>query len=158
MKELYETLLIFIIVLIVIFIIDYLINKKRLYLIEHNGLTKKNKKKKVKPIGEIDYLVVKFKLNRDKINQKKAIIWISLINAFIISFTSSVITLIPVKMVFQLLIAFVILFALIYALYEIYGRYLKNVEEKSLIKKIEDSNTKKEVKKNKNSKTKNKNK
>ena len=146
MSELLETFIIFIIVLILIFIIDYLINKKKLYLLEHNGLNKKNKKKKIKPIGEIDYLVVKFNLNKDKINLHEAIIWISFINAFIISFTSSIITLIPLKMLFQLLIAFVILFSLIYALYEIYGRHLKNIEEKNLIIKITESN-KKNIKK-----------
>ena len=46
------------------------------------------------------------------------------------SLVVSILELIPVKTIFKLLIAFVLLFALIYALYEIYGRYLKNKQER----------------------------
>lgn len=134
MPNLLEPLIVFILVLIIIFIIDYQINKNKLYLIEHKGLSKQNKKKKIKQIGEIDYLTHKFKLQDKTLYTKRVIFWISIINAFIISFTSTIITLIPLNMIFQLLIAFVLLFALIYSLYEIYGRHLKNIEDKTLIK------------------------
>ena len=131
MNEYLENLILFISLFIIIFLIDYFfINKRRLTLIKNKGVTKKGKVKKVKSIGEIDYLKAKFKLNSHKLNKDKAIIWISIINSFIISFTSSIILLIPLKMIWQLLIAFIILFSLIYALYEIYGRYLKRKEEK----------------------------
>ena len=134
LPNLLEPLIVFILVLIIIFIIDYQINKNKLYLIEHKGLSKQNKKKKIKQIGEIDYLTHKFKLQDKTLYTKRVIFWISIINAFIISFTSTIITLIPLNMIFQLLIAFVLLFALIYSLYEIYGRHLKNIEDKTLIK------------------------
>jgi hypothetical protein len=42
----------------------------------------------------------------------------------------SILELVPGGMFLRLLIAFVLLFALIYSLYEIYGRYLKNKQEK----------------------------
>lgn len=129
--ENWKVLLIFIGLFIIIFIIDYFfINKKKLYLIENNGKTKKGKKKEVKTISEIEYLTWKCNLNPKKIDKKKAIIWISIINSFIISLVSSIVMLIPMKFVFQILIAFVSLFALIYSLYEIYGRHLKKLENK----------------------------
>ncbi len=122
---------IFIILMFIVFIVDYyLINKRKLTLIKNKGITKKGKKKKVKNISEIDYLVSKFKLKEKELNKKHVIIWISLINSFIISVVSSVVMLMPFKMMWQLLIAFVLLFGLIYSLYEIYGRYLKKLEVK----------------------------
>ena len=125
-----EAVYTFIILMIVIFIIDYfIINKRRLNLINNNGKNKKGKKKKVKSISEIDYLINKFKLDDKKLNKENIIIWVSLINSFIISLVSSVIMLMPFKIMWQLLIAFALLFGLIYSLYEIYGRYLKNKEK-----------------------------
>lgn len=128
----YESVIyIFIVLLIVVFLVDYyFINKRKLILINNKGMTKKGKKKKVKNISEIDYLVGKFKLNSKKLNKERVIIWISLINSFIIASVSSVVMLMPFKIMWQLLIAFVLLFGLIYALYEIYGRYLKKLEVK----------------------------
>lgn len=126
-----ESIYIFIGLMIIIFIVDYfIINKRKLKLINNKGVTKKGKKKKVKTIGEIDYLVYKFKLNPKTINKDKMILWISIINSFIISIVSSIIMLMPFKIMWQMLIAFVLLFGLIYSLYEIYGRHLKNQEEK----------------------------
>jgi len=122
---------IFIILMLIVFVVDYyFINKRRLILIKNKGITKKGKKKKVKNISEIDYLVGKFKLNKKNLNEEKMIIWISFINSFIIASVSSVIMLMPFKIMWQLLIAFVLLFGLIYSLYEIYGRYLKKMEVK----------------------------
>ena len=50
--------------------------------------------------------------------------WCAIINAFIISSVVTIISNIKLKMMWQLLIGFVLLFALIYSLYEIYGRHL----------------------------------
>ena len=124
-------LYLFVILMIIVFLVDYyLINKKRLYLITNKVKKKKVKKKKIKKIGELDYLIMKFKLDKKKINQNKAIFWIAIINSFIISSVSCVIMLIPLKLMWQMLIAFALLFALIYSIYEIYGRHLKKEEEK----------------------------
>ncbi|MBE6154671.1 MAG: hypothetical protein E7163_03780 [Firmicutes bacterium] len=126
-----ESLLIFLTLFIIIFIVDYFfINKRKLKLLNNNGTTKKGKKKKVKNISEIDYLVAKFKLDKRKLNKENMILWISIINSFIISIVSSVIIMFPFKIMWQLLIAFVLLFGLIYSLYEIYGSYLKRKEDK----------------------------
>ncbi len=116
---------------ILVFIVDYfLINKKKLEIIKNKGVTKKGKKKKIKNIGELDYLIAKFKLDFKKIDTDKAIICITLINSFIISIVSFIIMIIPFKMMWQMLIAFVLLFCLIYSLYELYGRYLKKKQMK----------------------------
>lgn len=115
-----------------VFLIDYfIINKRKLTLIENKGKNKKKKQKKIKNIGEIDYLIAKFKLDFKKINMQRAIIWISLINSFIISSVSTIVMFLPIKMMWSMLIAFVLLFALIYSLYEIYGRHLKKLQTKN---------------------------
>ncbi len=118
--------------MLIIFLIDYfIINKRKLEIIENKGKNKKGKDKKIKNIGELDYLIAKFKLDFKKINARSAIIWISIINSFIISFVSSIVMLLPIKMMWSMLIAFVLLFALIYSLYEIYGRHLKKLLTKA---------------------------
>lgn len=121
---------IFIGLFLVVFLLDYfLINRRKLAIINNKGKAKKGKKKKNKNIGELDYLVTKFKLNTKLLNKEQIILWISLINSFIISFVSSIIMIIPLQIIWQMLIAFVLLFGLIYSLYEIYGRHLKKQEE-----------------------------
>lgn len=126
-----EYIYIFLILMFIVFIVDYFfINKKRLNQINNKDTKKIGKKKKVKTISEIDYLVGKFKLDKNKLNKERIIIVISLINSFIISFVSSIVMILPLDLIWQLLIAFALLFGLIYALYEIYGRYLKKKEGK----------------------------
>lgn len=102
----------FIVLYIIIFIINYILNRRKV------------KKKKYDAIGEMNYLIAKFKLDKKKINYKKEILYISLINSFIISSVGVFVTCLDIMMILQLAIGFVLLFALIYALYEIYGRHL----------------------------------
>ena len=131
MNEYLLSVCIFIALFIIVFVVDYfLINKRKLNLIRNKGVTKKGKQKKIKNISEIDYLSFKFKLDTKKLDMDKMIIVISIINAFIISIVSSVIMLMPFAIMWQMIIAFALLFGLIYALYEIYGRHLKRKEEK----------------------------
>ena len=59
-----------------------------------------------------------------KMNLNYVFFMVSLIDAFIISFVFVVITIIPWDMGFSMLLGFVLLFGLIYALYEILGRVL----------------------------------
>lgn len=126
-----EAFIVFIILFVIVFLVDYyLINKKRLNIINNKGKNKKGKKKKIKNISELDYLIYKFKLNEKKLKKEDVIKWISLINSFIISVVSSIIMLLPFKIMWLMLIAFVLLFGLIYSLYEIYGRHLKKQEKK----------------------------
>lgn len=102
----------FAIMFLLIFIITYCMNLNNY------------KKRKYASIGELNYLLKKFNLDRKKLPVRKMLLVFSLIDAFIMAFTASFITALPVNTVFQMLIGFVLLFALIYALYEIYGRHL----------------------------------
>ena len=122
MSRLEAALIIFGLLFIIIFIVDYFFIKrkylKRLYD------KRKKKRKKNNELMEISYLVSKFNLDKDKLNLKKLLILVSMINAFIISFVSVVVMLIRINIILQLFIGFVLLMALIYALYEILGRHL----------------------------------
>lgn len=102
----------FFVLFIIIFIFNYLTNYRKV------------KKKKYKKIGEMNYLIAKFKLDKNKINYKKEILYISLINSFIISSVGTFVTCLDLVIFLQLALGFVLLFALIYSLYEIYGRHL----------------------------------
>ncbi len=113
--ETYEMLMeigFFAIMFLVIFTITYWMNLNNY------------KKRKYTSIGELNYLLKKFNLDRKKLPVRKMLLNFSLLDAFIMAFTASFITSLPVNTVFQMLIGFVLLFALIYALYEIYGRHL----------------------------------
>ena len=118
--ELIFNLIFFIILFIFVYIICY-------YFL---GRIKPKKKdgKKGKPtfklMSEGRFLILRYNLDEKKINLKSFNRGICLCNAFIISFTSTVISVIPLNMFFQLAIGFVLLFALIYAIFEIYGRHL----------------------------------
>lgn len=81
----------------------------------------KLKKHKESKIFEVDYLVNKFKLDRSKINYKAIIYVIALTNAFIIAFVCTIISILPLKIIWQMLIGFVALFVMIMLFYELIG-------------------------------------
>ena len=82
------------------------------------------KRKKKREIIELVYLQNKFHLDSKKFNAREQILWISMMDAFIMSFVWTFMNFIPVDFGWQLMIAFVLVFALIYSMYEIYGRHL----------------------------------
>ena len=106
--------LLFLILFGIVYVFTYFLNLK------------KYKKKQRKKISELNYLVLKFNLDIDTLDVKKMLKWISLFDAFIMAFVATFIGLIEVDIVWQLLIGFVLLVALIYAIFEIYGRHLVN--------------------------------
>ena len=83
------------------------------------------KKEKYTKISELVLLTKKFNLDKKEMNYKSALNGIAIINAFIISFTFTVIDLIPLDVTFQLIIGFVIMLILIFGLYFAYGRKLQ---------------------------------
>ena len=109
-KEMY--VIFYLVVYLIVFLVTYIIDLIKI------------KKKKQKKIGEIQYLTSKFKLDSNKINYKRVSLVIALLNSFIISTVTLVISLVNTNMTLQLVIGFVLLFALIYSVYEIYGRIL----------------------------------
>ncbi|MEG1150000.1 MAG: hypothetical protein RSE17_01780 [Bacilli bacterium] len=122
MDNLKVTLILGVIVFIVVFLVDYFIILKR----KVKKITKPKEKEKFKIISimEIEYLINKFALDKKKLNINYCIVCIALLNALIISFVSSVIMLIPWALPWQLLVGFTLLFILIYAIYELFGRHL----------------------------------
>ena len=118
---------------VIVFLVDYFAINRRKYniLFKKKSKNVKSKKKSKKTpnkkdiqFGEINYLIGKFNLDKKKIDYKSTILWTAVINAFIISLVSTVISAIPAHIIWQLLVGFVLIFGLIYALYEIYGRIL----------------------------------
>ena len=80
---------------------------------------------------EIYYLIKRFKLNMRLTKYKTIKLIVSILNSFIVAFTFTVIINLKVKYVYKLMIAFLIMFILIYSLYEITGRILKRKELKN---------------------------
>ena len=111
-----------IITFVLVLVVDYFF----ILIPKYNVIKGKKTKKKNKnyAIMEVQFLTTRFKLDENKIDYKFLLKIIAFLNALIISFTSTVIMYIPLKMGWQLLIGFVIVFSLIYALYELLGRYL----------------------------------
>lgn len=101
---------------LVLFVIFYIIH----YIFD----AIKIKKKKLDNIMLMSYVIKKFKINKNKINYKKELKWMALINSFIISSVGTFVSCIDTYIFLQLGIGFVLLFLLIYSLYEIYGRHL----------------------------------
>lgn len=121
MNRIQAALILFAILFVFLFIGDYFFIKRR-YLKRIKG--KGNKRKKNNELTEVTYLTSKFNLDKNKLNLNKLLIVISIINAFIISLVSVVVMLIRINVILQLIIGFVLLIGLIYALYELLGRFL----------------------------------
>lgn len=110
-----------------VFIVVFLINFLWIFKRGYENIKKQKSKKKNKKLEEfvgLSYLIPKFKLDINKMDLNYVFFMVSLIDAFIISFVFVVITIIPWDMEFSMLLGFVLLFGLIYALYEILGRVL----------------------------------
>ena len=122
-------LLSFLIIFILVFLGDlFLVIRPAILQITGKKKSKK-KKKKEKQLVEIEYLCNKFKIHRSKLNYKELMFMFPLINSFIITLVTLILELIKIPYIFRLIIGFVLLTGLIYALYEIYGRHLKSKEK-----------------------------
>lgn len=108
------------------FIFIFLIH---LFLIKHM----KRKDRSSDGIG-INLIIKRFNLDLKKIKYKKIAISVSLVNSFIISFTSIIILNID-NFIYKLIVGFVLITLLIYALYEIIGRSLYKSQFKLKVKK-----------------------
>lgn len=83
------------------------------------------KKEKYTKIRELVLLTNKFKLDKKKMDYKKCLNGVAIINGAIIAFTATLIDLLNINISFTLLVAFVILMILIYVSYMLYGKYLQ---------------------------------
>ncbi len=114
------SIIVFLVLLLIIFLVDYFLVKRR-YLKKYLG---KKESKKNNELMEISYLVAKFNLDKSKLNMHYLLIEISLINAFIMSTVIVIMLVLNIFILLKLLIGFILLFALIYSMYEILGRRL----------------------------------
>ncbi len=103
----------FLVLFIILFIVFYVLNLIKV------------KRKKYDSLKEINDVIKRFKIDKSKVNYRQEIKYVALINSFIIASVGTFITYLDIGIVFQLGIGFILLLALIYALYEIYGRFLK---------------------------------
>ncbi len=101
---------------VILFLIIYIVNYVFDYL--------KIKKNKTDNIMITSYIIKKFKVDKNKINFRKELKWMTLINSFIITSVGTFVAWLDTYIIVQLGLGFVLLFMLIYSLYEIYGRHL----------------------------------
>ncbi len=107
--------------LIVIFTIVFLI-----YTIIFNR--KRKTYKDLKKNDEIKLFIARYNLDMRKTEYKKVLKALTIVNSFILSFTTSIVIRID-GFIKSLLIGFLIIMVLIYSLYEITGKYFKRKEE-----------------------------
>jgi hypothetical protein len=109
-----DFVLLFLLVLIIYFVF---INKKR------------KDYSKLKKDSYIKGFIVKYNLDMRKTNYNEVLNVFAIVNSFILAFTSALILNVD-KFIWKVVVSFIVIFVLIYALYEIAGRYLKNKEDK----------------------------
>ena len=119
----------FLIVFIILFIAIYIIYCNNLNKILKN---KSKRNKKEYEIMEVNYLTVRKNIDKSKLLNKKHMIIIATLDSIIIATVSTVINFVNLHILWQLSIGFVLLFLLIYAIYDIYGNILisKGYEKK----------------------------
>lgn len=122
-----NNLIFFIIVFLMVYIFCYYIAGRIKVPKEKNKDKTAGKGKKQRPFkytNEGKLMVIRYNLDEKKVDYQELLKWTSFCNAFVISLTCTIISNIPLKMYFQLAIGFIILFALIYSIFEIVGRHL----------------------------------
>lgn len=88
----------------------------------------KRKKKTLKDMKEFDILASQFHLNRKSMNENRLALIFVLINSLIISSVGTMCTMVETNAIWQLLIGFALLMALIIISYTIIGYILKKKE------------------------------
>jgi len=104
--------LFFTIIFVVVYFVYYFIFDDRL------------KKEKYTKITELSFLVKLNNLDKKKMDYRKTLNGVALINAFIIAFTITFINLIKLKIYYCLPVAFIMMFGMIYFSYKTYGKHL----------------------------------
>ena len=79
---------------------------------------------------DITMIINRYKLDKKKFNYEKISFVMALINSFIVAVVGTIASAINLDMVWQLVIAFVLLMILMYIMYTGVGRYLRRKENK----------------------------
>ncbi len=114
LQFLFDFILLFLLVLIIYLVF---VNKRR------SDYTK------LKDNSYVKAFIARYNLDMRKTKYKEVLRLFAFINSFILAFTSALILNID-EFIWKLVVSFIVIFVLIYALYEITGRYLKNKEDK----------------------------
>jgi hypothetical protein len=85
---------------------------------------------KLSMMKEMEFINIKYHLDKSKLNYKKLGILFTLVNSLIISITGTLCTMIKFGYIWQLVIGFALLMAMIYSTYSIIGSILKKKEAK----------------------------
>ena len=115
MDTIWENLIFFIVVFLIVYIFCYYIAGRIKVPKEKNKDKTKGKKKEkqFKYTNEGKLMMIRYNLDKKKVDYRELLRWTSFCNAFVISLTCTIICNIPLKMYYQLAIGFVILFVLI---------------------------------------------
>lgn len=112
------------------FLYDFVLLFLLFYIVYSVFINKKRKVySKLKKNDEVRIFIERYGINTKKVSYKKILNAVSIINSFIISFTSTLIINID-NFIYSIIVCIVVLMLLIYSLYEIAGRYFKKMEEK----------------------------
>ena len=126
MNEVVKSLIEFLGLFIIIFIVYKLIYKK------------KKDFSKLKDSDEVRIFVLRYNLDIRKIDYNKLLTVLALINAFIIAFTATIIVRID-SIAWTIIVCLLIVLALIFSLFNIAGRYFKSHEKEIVVEeKIEE--------------------
>lgn len=104
----------FLVLFVVLFFLIYFLERRKVL------------HKKFDSLSELNYVIKKFQLNKESIEYKKEILFVALLDSIIIASVGTFVSSIDIPLFLKFALGFVLLFALIYALFEIYGRHLKN--------------------------------
>ena len=126
MDTIWENLIFFIVVFLIVYIFCYYIAGRIKVPKEKNKdkIKGKKKEKQFKYTNEGKLMMIRYNLDEKKVDYRELLRWTSFCNAFVISLTCTIICNIPLKMYYKLAIGFFILFGLIYSIFEIVGRHL----------------------------------
>ena len=115
MDTIWENLIFFIVVFLIVYIFCYYIAGRIKVPKEKNKDKTKGKKKEkqFKYTNEGKLMMIRYNLDKKKVDYRELLRWTGFCNAFVISLTCTIICNIPLKMYYQLAIGFVILFVLI---------------------------------------------
>ncbi len=126
MNEVVKSLIEFLGLFVIIFIVYKLIYRR------------KKDFSKLKDSDEVRIFVLRYNLDIRKIDYKKLLTVLALINAFIIAFTATIIVRIE-SIAWSIIVCLLIVLALIFSLFNIAGRYFKSHEKEIVVEeKIEE--------------------
>jgi hypothetical protein len=99
------------------------------YIVYEVFLNKKRREYlQLKKTDEIRYFILRFDLDMRKTKYKSLLKALTLMNSFILAFTTTIVIYID-SVIWSVLISFMVIMIMLYAVYEIVGKYFKRKED-----------------------------